>query len=90
MKLIINVPDELFDKAVRLAREEMKDYRVHYDRPGWGWTFGSGAQRMMVRGIKGGLSVSMAVFGIDPKAGTAEPSVRPREADSISTNQVKR
>lgn len=59
MRLILDVPDEVFDAAVRLVRKEMHDYRVRYEKPGWGWTFYESGHSFWVRGIKGGISVSL-------------------------------
>lgn len=58
MKLIINVPDDQFDRALAVAMEERRDYAKRYDKPGWGWTFFKDGARFWVRGIKGGISVS--------------------------------
>lgn len=79
MRLIIDVPDELFDPALRVARAEMRDYRERYDKPGWGWTFYEARHRFWVRGIKGGISVSLckprfpAEHGVDDGGLRAPP-----------------
>lgn len=59
MRLIIDVPDELVGPAYALATKESRDYQRRYDKPGWGWTFLQEGRRYWVRGIKGGLSVSL-------------------------------
>lgn len=67
MKLILDVPDEHFDAAIRLVRKEMRDYRTRYEKPGWGWTFYEAGERFFVRGIKGGLSVRPAPIPAPPQ-----------------------
>lgn len=60
MRIIFDGPEEHFDAAVRLLREEFRDWRVRYDRPGWGWVFHrpeAPGMQFFVRGIKGGMSV---------------------------------
>lgn len=60
MRLIIDVPDELVRAAFELAIAEAKDYQRRYDKPGWGWTLHADGKSFWVRGIKGGLSVSLS------------------------------
>ncbi len=67
MRVIIDVPDALFDDALAVLREEMRDYARRYDRPGWGWMFFKNGRRYWCRGIKGGLSVSLSkAYPADP------------------------
>lgn len=61
MRLIIDVPDAELPAALELAMKEAgDDYARRYDKPGWGWVFYHARQRFWVRGIKGGLSISLA------------------------------
>ena len=59
MKFIINVPQHLHAKAFELLTEQAKEIE-RYDRPGWGWSFYIADERVFVRGIKGGLSISLS------------------------------
>ncbi len=66
MRLIIDVPDDLVRDAFEAAMDEARDYRTRYDRPGWGWTKYRAPHHYWVRGIKGGLSVSLSKPAKDP------------------------
>jgi hypothetical protein len=70
MRLIIDVPDDLVAEAYEVAMSESHDYGRRYDRPGWGWHQYRPPRRYWVRGIKGGLSVSLI------RPATAVPGVR--------------
>lgn len=83
MRLIIDVPDELVPAAFELAMEESKDYARRYDRPGWGWTYWKAPNRYWVRGIKGGLSVSLCRPAASPAIGSSNRLAEPKTSISL-------
>ncbi len=68
MRLIIDVPDELVPSAFAIVMAESADYAKRFDRPGWGWTFYRDGKQYWIRGIKGGLSVSLCKSPPSPGA----------------------
>ena len=58
MRVVIDCDASDFDAAVRLLREEFRDWERRYDKPGWGWSYPlADGTRCFIRRIKGGLSL---------------------------------
>lgn len=74
MKVIIDCDASDFDAAVRLLREEFRDWERRYDKIGWGSVFPLAGGHCFIRRIKGGLSLKQlnAALAIHPhEAGDA-------------------